>query len=58
MSKKIYEWAKEDGASVGIYQQANGEFMALTFSESKPFKTLNGAIRWIAKRGYDVKDAK
>ncbi|MCU7879296.1 MAG: YdaF family protein [Candidatus Thiodiazotropha sp. (ex Lucinoma aequizonata)] len=37
----------------GLFPQPCGEFVAMTFTESKPFKTKAGAIRWLAARGLD-----
>jgi len=37
----------------GIDAQAGG-YMALTNSESQSFKTVGGAIRWLARRGYNA----
>lgn len=37
--------------SRGIFE-LHGRFTALTFSESKTFKTRKGAETWLAKRGY------
>lgn len=34
----------------GIFPQADGTFLALTFSVSKVFKTLAGAQKWMARR--------
>jgi hypothetical protein len=36
--------------SKGIFPQADGTFLALTFSASKVFKTLAGAQRWMVRR--------
>lgn len=33
--------------------ELHGRFTALTFGESKTFKTLAGAETWLAKRGYN-----
>jgi hypothetical protein len=33
----------------GVFPQADGTFMALTFTQSKDFKTLKGAQRWLAR---------
>lgn len=35
--------------SRGVIAQADGTFLALTFSKSKTFKTAAGARRWFAK---------
>ena len=36
--------------SKGIFPQADGTFLALTFSASTTFKTLAGAQKWMARR--------
>jgi len=36
--------------SKGISKNSDGTFTALTFSQSKTFKTLKGAEKWLAKR--------
>ena len=33
-------------------RKANNEFVAINGSDSRFFKTLNGAIKYLAKRGY------
>lgn len=35
----------------GLFPQNDGTFLAMTFTTSKSFKTRNGAIKWLAKRG-------
>jgi Protein of unknown function (DUF1391) len=44
--------------SYGIGISYNGgqsnPYLALTGTQSKWFKTLGGATRWLAKRGYDA----
>lgn len=37
--------------SRGVFE-LHGQFTALTFSQSKTFKTRAGAERWLAARGY------
>lgn len=41
-----------DTFAIGIDPQADGTFLALTVSASKPFRTVKGAAAWLAKRGY------
>lgn len=36
--------------SKGIGKNNDGTFTALTFTQSKTFKTLKGAEKWLAKR--------
>ena len=36
--------------SKGISKNSDGTYTALTFTQSKTFKTLNGAKKWLAKR--------
>lgn len=42
-----------ESLSRGLFPQSDGEFIAMTFTESKPFKTRVGAVRWLASRGID-----
>lgn len=47
---------KQDGnRAVGIWAD-RGEFLAMTFSKSKTFKTLKGAERFLEKNGYPLVD--
>lgn len=36
--------------SRGITKNSDGTFTAMTFTQSKTFKTLKGAQKWMAKR--------
>lgn len=45
-----------DGHRMGIKQIGSGEFIATTWSASKTFKTLNGAKKWMASKGYSQPD--
>jgi len=47
--KAIIIHAQESNQTVGIFQEVNGSFLALTFSQSKTFKTFLGAEKWLAK---------
>jgi len=40
--------------SRGLVETAEG-FLAITFSQSRAFKTRPAAIRWLSKRGVIVK---
>jgi hypothetical protein len=37
----------------GIFE-LHGKFIALTFSESKTFKSRKGAEAWLSRRGYNA----
>lgn len=41
-----------ESISCGIFE-LHGKFTALLFSQSKTFKTRNGAVRWLEKFGRD-----
>lgn len=41
-----------DNRSVGIFQENDGTFLALTLTQSAPFKTEKGARKWLARKGY------
>jgi hypothetical protein len=36
--------------SKGIYPQADGTWLAMTFTQSRTFKTERGARRWLAAK--------
>ena len=44
---KVYE--QDGNRTVGIFQESNGTFTALTYSQSKTFKTLKSAEKWLDK---------
>lgn len=48
----------KDGYITGISQNNDGTFTAITRVDSKDFKTLKGAEKWIAKRGYNADGSK
>jgi hypothetical protein len=49
---ELIKLIEQDGnRSVGIWKDGH-LFLAMTFSQSKEFKTLAGAERWLAKRGF------
>jgi hypothetical protein len=35
--------------SKGVYPQADGTFLAMTYTRSKSFKTRKGAEKWLAR---------
>jgi len=35
--------------STGVFPQADGTYLAMTFSRSRTFKTEKGAVRWYRK---------
>jgi hypothetical protein len=39
--------------TIGIVAQADGTYLALTWTASKTFKTYLGAARFLARRGYN-----
>ena len=48
------DMGNNESLSRGLFPQSNGEFSALTFTESKTFKTRVGALGWLAARGLDA----
>ena len=50
--KTMKLFKQQDNKSVGIFQVEAGEFLALTFTQSKTFKSIKGATNWMAKRGH------
>lgn len=47
---KTYDLGNNESASVGVVQNTDGTWLALTFTQSKEFKTEAGARRWLAAR--------
>lgn len=47
---KTYDMGNNETASVGVFPQADGTFLAMTFTASKYFKTRAGAEKWLARR--------
>lgn len=47
---KIYDLGNNESACVGVVAERDGTFTALTFTQSKNFKTKAGAERWLARR--------
>ena len=39
---------------LGAFKNNDNTFTAVTYSQSKTFKTLVGASKWLKKRGFDV----
>lgn len=39
-----------ESLATGVSKNSDGTYTALTFTQSKTFKTLNGAKKWLAKR--------
>ncbi len=44
---KLYD--QEDNKTVGIAEEVNGSFTAMTFSQSKTFKSFKAADKWLQK---------
>lgn len=47
--KTIIVYDRDGNKSQCIYQNDKGIYLAMTWSQSREFKTLKGAERWIAK---------
>lgn len=44
---KLYE--QDGNRSVGIWSERDGSFLAMTYSQSRNFKSLAAAEKWLAK---------
>ncbi len=49
MENVTIDLGNNESLSRGIFKTQNGEYLALTFTRSKTFKTLAGARRWFKK---------
>ena len=45
MNKIIYQ-ENNESVALGVFPNHDGTFTAMTYSQSKTFKTLNGAKKW------------
>jgi hypothetical protein len=50
----VHDMGNNESIVVGIFEESDGTFLALTFSESKSFKTYKGARAWLLRRGVKV----
>lgn len=52
---KIYSYrkCKITGDNLIAINELNNIFTAITFSQSKSFKTLDNAKKWLSKQGYE-----
>lgn len=50
MSNKELYLGNNETVSSGVFPQADGTFLAMTFTASKTFKTRAGAERWHARK--------
>jgi hypothetical protein len=47
---KIIDQGNNETLSMGVFENADGSFTAMTFSQSKDYKTRAGAEKWLAKK--------
>ena len=47
---KTLNLGNNESASKGVFKNADGTFLALSFSRSKTFKTEKGALNWLLKK--------
>jgi hypothetical protein len=48
---KTLDLGNNEEKSRGMAKMPSGEYLALTYSQSKTFKTEAGAIKWLAQKG-------
>lgn len=47
---KTIELGNSEAISKGVTQNNDGTYTAMTFTQSKDFKTLKGAEKWLARK--------
>jgi hypothetical protein len=47
---KALDLGNNETLAKGVFPQSDGTYLAMTFSQSKTFKTLKGANKWLAAR--------
>lgn len=48
---RTIDLGNNESLSRGVFENSDGTWTALTFAESRDFKTKRGAERWLARRG-------
>ena len=51
-TNRVVDCGNNQTWTMGCFAQPNGTFLAMTFTDSREFKTRAGAEKWLAKRGY------
>jgi hypothetical protein len=46
----IIDLGNNEQLSQGIFKNSDGTYTAMTFTQSKEFKTLNGAKKWMQRK--------
>lgn len=55
MSNRVIDAGNNQTWTIGCFPQTDGTFLAMTFTDSREFKTQKGAEKWLAKRGYGLR---
>lgn len=50
---QVLNLGNNESLVTGIFRESSGEYLALTLTQSKSFKTFKGAEKWLAKRNYN-----
>lgn len=50
MTNVTIDLGNNESISRGVFAQPDGLFLAMTFTQSKTFKTRVGAERWLARK--------
>ena len=50
MTNETLDLGNNESLTRGVFENTDGTFTALTFSQSKEFKTRKGAEKWFAGR--------
>jgi len=51
MNNKKIDLGNNESLTRGLFADSDGSFTAMTFTQSKTFKTKAGALRWLQARG-------
>lgn len=53
-ANETVDMGNRETLSRGVFQEADGTWLALTLAHSKTFKTRKGAVKWLARMGVVV----
>lgn len=49
-TNKTIDLGNNESVSRGVFPTADGQWLAMTYTQSKTFKTRKGAERWLARK--------
>lgn len=51
MNNKVYDFGNNESVTIGVFKENDGTYLAISFCQSRQFKTEKGAWNWLKKIG-------